>query len=278
MSFFDAFKGLIHGKIPKYTFLDKFFYFEGKPYLRIQANKNFSIKICGKRFEIKKGDIGGFLPFNKHHPNLDGGFHLPHDDCSWISGNARCSEYGKLRNDSLISGNALVTGTSEISMSYVGGDAVIDGSSNIIMNSEVSNKAKIIDAKCIHSSYIFGNSFIKGNVDLTACCVYGDTKIVDDLPFGELHLSYSRIYGNTFLKVFPTQRPLYGQYGGGIYHSKDIFECSIANIDQYNRAVKNGNISNIGLVDCDCNEISKGFHIIKKIYPHSKRSFYEINI
>lgn len=177
---------------------------------RIRALKD--IPIHG----VKVGDLGGYIesPFN-----------LSQDGSCWVADNAKVSELSQVKdsalikddasieNGSIIKGRAIISDKTHIVNSVVGGDSRIGGTSTIINSSvkdkvevfgeskdnrplvietQLSNKAKVLDRAMVTDSTISDNVIIKDEATVSQLTHVSQNARV----YGKAIVESSNISGN----------------------------------------------------------------------------------
>ena len=192
---------------------------------------------------VKVGDLGGYIesPFN-----------LSQDGSCWVANNAKVSELSQVKdsalikddasieNGSIIKGRAIISDKAHVVNSVIGGDARIGGTSTIINSSikdkvevfgettdnrpliietQISNKAKVLDHTMVTDSVISDDVVIKddatvsqlshlsqdacvcGKAIVEACKLSGNVSIQDSATIVGCTLKYGEnVGGVVFVK------------------------------------------------------------------------------
>lgn len=266
----------------KYEYVNETIQFKEQTLKRIRALRQFTINIGNRKVVINPGDIGGFLVFNPYHPS-DGEFHLSHRDNSWIGGNAKCCDLSKVTEDSLLTGNAILTDSVKISTSFVGGNAYIRNDAKII-DSYIFGEAKVSNA-IILGSHIFDNAEIFGSVEVAGCCIYDNAKITGPYYFwgGQVRTIEStvilvrkaRVCGDADIYMYPIQ-DTYLDYSLGAYQKKSIFGRRIESAETFAAAQRDGFMRDLEPHEYKIDSNS-GYEEITQVFPLKRSLDIPIN-
>ena len=156
----------------KYKLSDDCLCINGVDLYRIIALKNF--------FDVKKGDIGGFVESYKN---------LSQEGNCWVYGDARVSD------DAVVYGNARVFSNARVyDNARVYGDAKIYGNAKVFDNAKVLDNADVYDNALVYgNSKVFGNAKVFDN-DI----VSGKSKVYDnDIVSGDVQVCNEIILDKT---------------------------------------------------------------------------------
>ena len=129
--------------------------FYGRTLYRVKALKSFG--------NVKAGDLGGFIEKEMN---------LSHCGDCWVYGEAMVIEDGRLFENAMAYGNALIAG-----------DACASGNSRIFEYGELFGSAEIFDfVKLFGDGRVYGKAKIKGNVK-----VHGKAWISQDITIDGSH-------------------------------------------------------------------------------------------
>jgi hypothetical protein len=181
------------GKNLKYTPLKKEYHFNGERHIQVVAVKSWKICSAFGDFYINEGDVSGFIQCRNDRESEDLEFHLSQFDNSWLADKAKLSGLGRVKGNSWVGGQSVVTDSASVEDSIISDFVEIIKDARIY-RSIVSGKSKI--SGNLHTCEIHENTSIIGPAQLTACQTYGQTKIIDKTSFGSLKMGFAIMKGN----------------------------------------------------------------------------------
>lgn len=244
MSFLKKLVHSITGVPPKYEFTNVSIHVDGFELRRIRALRKISLKLEGRSIFVNPGDMGGFLEYSGSSERS--AYHLPHDDESWIGGNAQCFDLAKLTDNSFLTDNAVLRDQAELVNAYVGGSSKISGKARILF-SVVLGSAKINGRVIANNAIIIDNATLDGNIDIWNSSIYdrGSIKVVGEFSgVRMISVAGCQIHGDAVIN-----HPIYDMHSGLLHNEKleGVSICSgVINSDaSITAARKNGNLKKV---------------------------------
>lgn len=139
---------------------------DGVKVYRIRALKSFYPRHLQCN-EVKKGDLGGYAQYL---------LNLSEEGNCWIAENAAVYGMAKVKDNALVTGNAIVCGNSTICEEAAVRDyAKISGKAIVAGHSKVFGNAELTDEVCIGDHInVFGNAKIYGKTVLSGNAFISD--------------------------------------------------------------------------------------------------------
>ena len=143
---------------------------DGHTLYKIRALRTFNVK--GSR--VTKGDLGGWVEF-EHNLNTE--------DNSWIFNSAIVCGFATIDQDSMVSKNAVIMGSSRVS------------------DSQVSGRVNIKDTSMVEGSCLDGKFLIAGDSQLSNATVTGDCNIGKNVELFNIMLNNCNVDENVELET-----------------------------------------------------------------------------